>query len=225
LLRPALDRRSCGPSATTAIGANGRRSDSLASASGSSRRTFGRGKASLGRDRQTQNGGRGGGDAAASHTDLYYEYHDFGLSNIWVEISTDGGQTWAPTAVSAVEPGSAQALTSTCNTIPGGIAVDENGVHQGRIYAVWETSDLHQNAVQGCDYTQAEAFDHVFLSYSVDGGATWVSRTVFNDPCAPNPPAPPANPSACQDVSELFSSIALDQAGNVYVASAALAAP
>jgi hypothetical protein len=158
-----------------------------------------------------------GTDQASSHTSLYYEYHDFGLSNIWVEISTDGGQTWAPTSVSAVQAGSPQALTSTCNTIPGGIAVDENGAHRGRIYAVWETSDLHQNAVQGCDYTQAEAFDHIFLSYSDDGGATWTSHTVFNDPCAPNPPAPPADPGACQDVSEIFSSIAVDQAGSVYV--------
>jgi hypothetical protein len=157
-------------------------------------------------------------DQAASHTDLYYEYHDFGLSNIWVETSTDGGQTWAPGPVSAVQAGSPQELTSTCNTIPGGIAVDENGAHRGRIYAVWETSDLNQNAVQGCDYTQAEAFDHIFLSYSDDGGATWTSRTVFNDPCDPNPPAPPADPSACQDVSEIFTSIAVDQAGNVDVA-------
>jgi hypothetical protein len=159
-----------------------------------------------------------GTDAAASHTSLYYEYHDFGLSNIWVETSTDGGQTWAAGPVSAVEAGSAQALTSTCNTIPGGIAVDQNGVHRGRVYAVWETSDLNENAAQGCDYTQAEAFDHIFLSYSDDGGATWTSRTVFNDPCDPNPPAPPADPTACQDVSEIFSSVAVDDAGNVYVA-------
>jgi len=159
-----------------------------------------------------------GTDQAASHTDLYYEFHDFGLSNVWVETSTDGGQTWAPTAVSAVEPGSVQALTSTCNTIPDGVAVDQNGAHQGRIYVLWETSDLNENAAQGCDYTQAEAFDHIFLSYSDDGGATWTSRTVFNDPCDPNPPLPPADPSSCQDVSELFNSIAVDQAGNVDVA-------
>jgi hypothetical protein len=159
-----------------------------------------------------------GTDQAASRTALYYEYHDFGASNVWVETSVDGGQTWAPTAVSAVQPGSAQQLTSTCNTIPGGIAVDENGVHRGRIYAVWETSDLHENAVQGCDITQAEAFDHIFLSYSDDGGATWTSRTVFDDPCAPNPPVPPADPSSCQDVSEIFSSVAVDRAGNVDVA-------
>src|SRR5579859_1173709 len=154
---------------------------------------------------------------AASHTNLYYEYHDFGVSNIWVESSRDGGQTWAPTALSAAQPGSPQEATTTCNTIPSGIAVDQSGAHQGRIYAAWETSDLQENAVQGCNYTQAEAFDHIFLSYSDDGGVTWTSRTVFNDPCAPNPPVPPVDTSACQDVSELFTSLAVDGAGNVYV--------
>lgn len=154
---------------------------------------------------------------AADHTSLYYEYHDFGASNIWVNVSTDGGQSWSQ-PINAVQPGSPQALTSTCNTIPGGIAVDQNGAHRGRIYAVWSTSDLHENIVQGCNYTQGEAFDHIFLSYSDDGGQTWTSTTVFNDPCDPNPPAPPSNPSDCQDVSELFTSIAVDDAGNVYVA-------
>src|SRR5207245_6192265 len=113
--------------------------------------------------------------------------------NIWVERSSDGGQTWAPTGMPAIEAGSVQQLTSTCNTIPGGIAVDQNGAHKGRIYAVWETSDLNENAVQGCNYTQAEAFDHIFVSYSDDGGLTWTSSTVFNDPCAPDPPVPPTN--------------------------------
>src|SRR5207237_259360 len=115
-----------------------------------------------------------GTDQAASHTDLYYEYHDFGLSNVWLETSTDGGQTWAPTAVSAVEPGSVQALTSTCNTIPDGVAVDQNGAHQGRIYVLWETSDLNENAAQGCDYTQPE-YD-VYVATSTDGSNTFVNH-------------------------------------------------
>lgn len=153
---------------------------------------------------------------ADAHTSLYYEYHDFGESNIWANLSTDGGKTWS-NPINAVQPGSAQQLTSTCNTIPGGIAVDQNGAHRGRIYAVWSTSDLHENITQGCNYTQGEAFDHIFMSYSDDGGQTWTSTTVFNDPCAPNPPVPPSNPSTCQDVSELFTSVAVDDAGNVYV--------
>src|SRR3954451_2217829 len=159
-----------------------------------------------------------GKDAAAAHTRVYYEYHDFGVSNVWIQASDDGGQTWASTPASAVEGGSPQQQPSPYNTIPGDVAVVQNGAHAGRIYAVWTTSDLNENTTQGCNYAQAEAFDHVFLSYSDDGGQTWTSSTVFNAPCAPNPPAPPMDPTSCQDVSELFTSVATDDAGNVYVA-------
>src|SRR4051794_1726164 len=159
-----------------------------------------------------------GTDAAFSHTSVYYQYHDFGVSNVWVEPSTDGGQTWASSPDSAVQPGSPQQGTSTCNTIPGGVAVTQNGAHAGRVYAVWSTSDLNENTTQGCNYSQAEAFDHVFLSYSDDGGQTWTSSTVFNDPCAPQPPAPPMDPTSCQDVSELFTSAPPEHGGNSYAA-------
>jgi len=159
-----------------------------------------------------------GTDQAENHTSLYVEFHDFAASNVWVETSTDGGQTWGPTGNPAIQAGSVAQLTSTCNTTPGGVAVDQNGPHQGRIYATWLTSDLPSNAGMGCNITEAEAFDHLFISYSDNGGATWTSQTVFNDPCAPNPPTPP-NPTSntCQDMQEIFAPVAVDDAGNVYV--------
>jgi hypothetical protein len=104
------------------------------------------------------------------------------------------------------------------------VAVDQRGAHKGRVYVMWETADQPNNLTQGCDLTQAEAFDHVFLSWSDDIGdptvttPTWTSSVVFNDPCAPTPPVPPTNPTSCQDVSELFNSLAVDDAGNVFAA-------
>ena len=160
---------------------------------------------------------RGTPDATA-HTYVYNEYHDFGPSNIWVATSADGGATYPTAPVSAIQPGSTAEVASFCNTIPGGIAVDQRGAHQGRVYAVWTTSDLVNNAGQGCNLSQAEAFDHIFMSYSDDHGATWTSKNVFNDPCAPNPVQPPVSPTTCQDMSEIFTSVAVDDAGNVFIA-------
>jgi hypothetical protein len=154
---------------------------------------------------------------ATAKTFVYNEYHDFGPSIIWVATSSDGGATYPTAPVSAMEPGSIQGATSNCDTIPGGIAVDQRGAHPGRVYAVWSTSDFVSNGANGCNLTQAEAFDHIFISYSDDNGATWHSRTVFNDPCAPTPPVPPLNPTTCQDNSEIFTAVAVDDAGNVYV--------
>ena len=171
---------------------------------------------------------------AAAHTMLYTESHDFGTSNIWVNSSADGGHTWNVIPMNAEQPGSAAQLTSLCNSIPGGIAVDQRGAHAGRVYAIWETSDPVFYNAEGCNITQAQPFDHLFVSYSDDSGITWTSEQVYNDPCASSPPLPPtftvtANPaflvSNCQDNSELFNSVAVDDAGNVYAAFVRRAAP
>jgi hypothetical protein len=159
-----------------------------------------------------------GTSQALSHTQVYDIYHDFVVSNVWVSRSTDGGQTWTTAQQSAIQPGSTGALTSLCNTYPGGVAVDQNGSHQGRVYVVWDTGDTGENTSNGCNITSGQPFDHVFLSYSDDGGSTWTTHAVFNDPCDPNPPAPPVNPTTCQDTSEGWTPVEVDDAGNVYVA-------
>src|SRR5262249_25646190 len=84
-------------------------------------------------------------------------------------------------------------------------------------YITWSVSDL-RGLPSGATCNEGEAFDHVFLSYSDDGGRSWTSRTVFNDPCSPDPPTPPKEPGKCQDVSELFSPVAVDDSGTVHVA-------
>jgi len=163
-----------------------------------------------------------GGTQAVSHTFVYNAYHDFVASNVWVSRSTDGGATWTNTPGSqfnAIQPGSAAAASSLCNTYPGGVAVDQNGTqHQGRVYVVWNAGDTPQNQSNGCNVSSAQPFDHIFLSYSDDNGSTWTTHTVFNDPCAPSPPVPPVNPTTCQDTSAGWTPVAVDDAGNVYVA-------
>lgn len=160
---------------------------------------------------------------ATKHTMLYMEHHDFCASNVWMNSSSDGGATWNTVPVNAEQIGSAGQLTSLCNSIPGGVAVAQGGAHAGRVFAVWSTSDPAINATTGCNYSQFQPFDHIFVSYSDDNGSTWTSRDVYDDPCDPNPPAPPASlgPTSpvgtCQDVSELFDAVASDDAGNVYI--------
>ncbi|MFN2581566.1 MAG: hypothetical protein ABR498_02350, partial [Candidatus Dormibacteria bacterium] len=120
-----------------------------------------------------------------------------------------------------------QAL-SACNTIPGGLAVDKSGVHPGRVYVTWETSDPPANPATGCNITQAQPFDHLYLAYSDDAQtctpgpapnacapATWTQANVFDDPCFP--PGYPASQS-CQDISEFFAPVAVDDGGTPYVA-------
>lgn len=159
-----------------------------------------------------------GTTAALGHTLVYDAYHDFGPSNVWVSRSTDGGASWTTAQQSVIQPGSAAEATSLCNTYPGGVAVDQNGAHQGRVYVVWNTGDTGENQTNGCNVTSGQPFDHVFISYSDDGGNSWTTHTVFNDPCDPTPPAPPADPTSCQDTSEGWTPVEVDDAGNVYVA-------
>src|SRR3954471_14859334 len=53
---------------------------------------------------------------------VYLEYHDFAPSQVWVNVSKDGGNTFGtPTDIVASSP-EAQAATF-CNSIPGGVKV------------------------------------------------------------------------------------------------------
>jgi hypothetical protein len=155
---------------------------------------------------------------ALTHTMVYNFYHDFAPTDaVWVSRSTDGGATWLTPDSLAAQPGSIQQLSSTCNTTPGSIAVDQRGPHAGRVYVAWASSDLQNSIATGCNYTQAQAFDHLYFSYSDDGGSTWTSGTVFNDPCDQLPPAPAVS-TTCQDMAAFWTSTAVDDAGTVYQA-------
>src|SRR5438477_6948620 len=117
-------------------------------------------------------------------------YHDFyGPSQIWVNISHDGGATFgAPKEVlasPAVTPG---AVTGTlvaqgytfCNTVPAGVRIVPPGLpHAGRIFVAWIAADLAQNAT-GCNVSMLQSFHTLWVSYSDDNGTTWTPQQAFD---------------------------------------------
>lgn len=157
-----------------------------------------------------------GGTAATAEVVLMY--HDFyGPSQIWVNISHDGGATFgAPQEVlasPAVTPG---AVTGTltaegytfCNTVPTGVGIVKPGlVHAGRMYVSWVASDLPSDAL-GCNISQAESFHTLWVSYSDDNGVTWTPQQAFDA-------------GVGHDASTPFAAFTLDDQGNPYIAFAA----
>src|SRR5437660_2019274 len=117
-------------------------------------------------------------------------YHDFyGPSQIWVNISHDGGATFgAPQEVlasPAVKPGAvtgtlvAQAYTF-CNTVPAGVRIVPPGLpHAGRIFVAWIAADLAQTAT-GCNVSMLQSFHTLWVSYSDDNGITWTPQQAFD---------------------------------------------
>jgi hypothetical protein len=152
-----------------------------------------------------------------ANAEVVLMYHDFyGPSQIWVNISRDGGKTFgAPQEVlasPAVTPGAiagtleAQSYT-LCNTVPAGVGIVPPGKpHAGRIYVSWIAADLPQNAT-GCNITMTQSFHTVWVSYSDDNGSTWTPQQAFDAGFG-------------HDTSTPFTAFTLDDQGNPYLAFA-----
>src|SRR5881398_2374144 len=149
-----------------------------------------------------------------SKAEVVLMYHDFyGPSQIWVNISHDGGATFgAPQEVLAAPAVTPGAITGTlvaqgytlCNTVPAGVGIVPPGKpHAGRIIVGWIAADLPQNAT-GCNVTMAEAFHTIWISYSDDGGLTWTPQQAFDAGIG-------------HDTSTPFVAFTLDSAGNPYL--------
>src|SRR5258706_5398472 len=148
-----------------------------------------------------------------SKAEVVLMYHDFyGPSQIWVNISRDGGATFgAPQEVlasPAVTPG---AVTGTlvaqgytfCNTVPAGVGIAPPGTpHAGRIFVAWIAADLAQNAT-GCNVSMLQSFHTLWISYSDDNGITWVPQQAFDA-------------GVGHDASTPFVGFTLDRQGNPY---------
>jgi hypothetical protein len=127
---------------------------------------------------------------STSQAEVVLMYHDFyGPSQIWVNISHDGGATFgAPQEVLAAPAVTPGAVTGTlvaqgytfCNTVPAGVRIVPAGApHAGRIYVAWIASDLAQNAT-GCNVSMLQSFHTLWISYSDDNGQTWTPQQAFD---------------------------------------------
>ena len=134
---------------------------------------------------------------------VYIGYHDFGPSIIWVNVSKDGGKTFSQQQSVLSDP-MAQA-NSFCNTIPGGLKVVQSGPHAGRVYVAWLAGSVATNVPTGCNITQLDTFGQVWTAWSDDEGATWTDQLVYDAGFG-------------HDASAIFADLALDNAGNPYVA-------
>ena len=148
-----------------------------------------------------------GGTTATARVVLMY--HDFyGPSQIWVNISNDGGAHFGPPVevlANASVPGAVVAQGYTlCNTVPIGVGIVRPGLpHAGRIFVAWIAADLAQNAA-GCNITMAQSFHTVWVSYSDDGGSTWTAQQAIDAGIG-------------HDTSSPFASFAMDSRGNPYI--------
>jgi hypothetical protein len=147
-----------------------------------------------------------------SQAEVVLMYHDFyGPSQIWVNISHDGGATFgAPLDVlasPAVTGGAKGTLVaqgySFCNTVPAGVGIVPQGApHAGRIIVGWIASDLAQNAT-GCNVSMLQSFHTLWVSYSDDNGANWTPQLAFDAGIG-------------HDASTPFVGFTLDTRGNPY---------
>ncbi|MGZ4140414.1 MAG: sialidase family protein [Actinomycetota bacterium] len=134
---------------------------------------------------------------------VYIGYHDFGPSIIWVNASKDGGKTFS-SQKSVISDPVAQA-NSFCNTIPGGLKIVQSGPHAGRVYVAWMAGSVETNVPSGCNITQLDTFGQIWMAWSDDEGATWTDKLVYDAGFG-------------HDASAIFADLALDRAGNPYVA-------
>lgn len=142
----------------------------------------------------------------SDETKLYLTYHDFGPNTMWVNRSTDGGQSWMLPQPVITDPEAIE--TSACDTVPGGIGVDPRN---GWVYISWAAGpNAPTNVGTECNYTQGTIFNKLYVAVSKDSGATWTNVKAFegldDTAAAPN------------DLSEIFTNLAVDRQGDVYVA-------
>jgi hypothetical protein len=159
------------------------------------------------------------GQTSTANAEVVLMYHDFGTaSQIWVNVSTDGGATFgAPVEVlgNSTTPGAVVAQGFTlCNTVPAGVGIVPQKLpdgtanpHAGRIYVGWIAADVAQN-LTGCNISMAESFHTAWLAWSDNGGSSWSAQGAIDIGIG-------------HDASTPFAAFTLDNHGNPYIGYAA----
>ena len=156
--------------------------------------------------------------ASPGASEVVLMYHDFyGPSHIWVNLSQDGGLTFAqPEDVLAnLSPsagaGAALAIADTaCSTVPAAVKVAKGGPHPGRVYVAWIAADP-SSAGSGCNLSQAQAFHNLFVA--------WADPTTPGGRLAATPTWTPQlayDAGLFHDSSTPFVGFTLDNQGNPY---------
>src|SRR2546421_1665504 len=139
---------------------------------------------------------------------VYLEYHTFSPDDlVYVTVSTDGGKTFSPPHIIASDTNAAD--PSICNTIPGGIAVDQQ---TGKVYALWLSgNDTASNVITGCNYSQIGPFNKAWVSVSSDGGTTWTPTLAWQG-------AFDTVTKIGDNADKIFSTITIDSAHQIHIA-------
>jgi hypothetical protein len=157
--------------------------------------------------------GRSGTDQA----EVVLNYHDFyGPSQIWVNLSEDGGKTFDNPVDVLASPANnttarqnavaAQAY-SACSTVPTAVDIVKSGAYAGRMWVAWIAADAATSASSGCNVTQLATFHSLWTAYSDDHGLTWTPQLAFDGGIG-------------HDASTPFAAFTLDNQGNPYYAFA-----
>lgn len=142
------------------------------------------------------------------HDIVYLEFHTFSPEDlVYVTKSTDGGANFGPAI--PPEAGTNSAIPdSGCNTIPGGITVDQTN---GDVYALWLSGDdVAQNVVTGCNYSQIGPFTKAWVSRSTDGGITWTPSLAWQGTYDPVT-------NIGDNAGKIFSTITQDSARQIHI--------
>jgi hypothetical protein len=146
-----------------------------------------------------------------NQTTVYLEYHTFSPEELaYVTVSHDGGATFSEpkfitTSTNAI-------VSSGCNTVPGGVAVDQDSAGGQTVYALWLSgNDVESNVQTGCNYSQIGPFNKAWLSTSTDGGQSWTAHQAWlgNFDLVTK---------IGDNANKIFASLAVDQGGQVQVA-------